>query len=454
MTPCALCPRNRPIIAPDGPPNAKIMFVGEMPGKEENSRGRPFVGHSGKEFNSHYLPLAGLDRDDVWVTNTIKCFGGDSDDQELRDECARHHLAGEVIRLKPQVIVPMGAVACSLVGLDLYMQNGIPVEGIDWFGCSPVTFPVGHPAAGLHDGTAMVGLRQNFEDLGKLLRGQLEVPVDECPSPFYMELETASEVASAMGGQFDPMASDTEFLPRDLGHNRLKDEMYCLSFSFRPGTGFMIRKSNTKALAEFRKWLNWSRGKILFHNAMADIPVYAESDLFFNPRRLDDTMVRAYHLQNVPQGLKALAYRLCGMVMREFDDVVGPYSRQLIVEYFHKLAEVQWPVPEPYMRDDKKGGQKLYKPQGLDRKVKRALLDYSKDAATDFSKRWNTWSDEEKAPAIDQFGFLPKALISMVPTDELVDYSCRDSDATFRVWLKLKKRAIEFSRSYHHAYTM
>src|SRR5215472_16718266 len=74
MTRCPGCPGTNPVIAPDGPRNSPYLFIGEAPGKEENNRGRPFIGQTGKEFNEHYLKLANLTRDDIRITNTIKCL--------------------------------------------------------------------------------------------------------------------------------------------------------------------------------------------------------------------------------------------------------------------------------------------------------------------------------------------------------------------------------------------
>jgi DNA polymerase len=50
-----------------------VVFVGEAPGRDEDRYGRPFVGKTGKEFNEHYLTVAGLRRDDIYMTNTVKC---------------------------------------------------------------------------------------------------------------------------------------------------------------------------------------------------------------------------------------------------------------------------------------------------------------------------------------------------------------------------------------------
>jgi uracil-DNA glycosylase family 4 len=123
---CALCPGQNACIPPDGPAHADLLFIGEAPGKDEDKRaknnppGRPFIGKTGDEVNRHYLPLAGLRRESVCFTNAIRCLpvsaGGKLDpsragDLALLDSCASHHLYPLIERLRPKVIIPLGAFA-------------------------------------------------------------------------------------------------------------------------------------------------------------------------------------------------------------------------------------------------------------------------------------------------------------------------------------------------------
>ena len=184
---CPDCPRTHPVIGPDGPSSSNILFVGERPGKEENSRGRPFIGQTGRECNEHYLPIAGLSRDNVRFTNSVKCYsvddvGKDAFKKRLKS-CSSFHLAREIEYQKPELIVPMGAVATSIIGCDLGMDHGTPINA-DWFGTTIKTFPMYHPASGLHDASAMIPLRNDFIALGQFLRGELVMPFDEYQTSF------------------------------------------------------------------------------------------------------------------------------------------------------------------------------------------------------------------------------------------------------------------------------
>lgn len=449
MTRCPNCPKSPycPPIPPDGPPNSRVMLIGEQPGKEENSRGRCFIGKTGQEMNEHYLPLSGLQRDFVYMTNACKCFTGLNTDstqfKSILQSCALHHLAREILTVRPEVIVPMGAVACSLVeGLDLEMRHGIPMEGTNWWGHEAATFPTWHPALGLHKTDMILQLRQDFLGLGKFLRGEFQVPIDPYAGrEDYADATTADDVYSELEcmDRDAPIFIDTESDP--------VTGFWCLSFSSRAGFGRMVRRESPTTLDAFRSGLRRLRGPVVFHNGLYDVPVLEEVGIQFPMRRFDDTMVRAYHLGWLPQGLKFLAFRLCGMYMEEYEDVVLPHSNDVRIDYILKLAGVDWPKPSQEVVLDK-GEFKLKQPRGLNTKLKLMLTHYQKNPSHKIFKRWDEWSDEEKLPAIQQFGDLPRPSIQYVPLPKATWYACRDADATGRVRAKLieLKRGI---RGYH-----
>lgn len=72
---CSLCPLSKSrihAVPGEGPANAEIMFIGEGPGFHEDRTGRPFVGAAG-QFLDELLTLAGLKREEVFITNIVKC---------------------------------------------------------------------------------------------------------------------------------------------------------------------------------------------------------------------------------------------------------------------------------------------------------------------------------------------------------------------------------------------
>ena len=70
---CSSCPRSVPWIRPQGPTNARVMILGDIPNRNEDRTGRPFSGNAGKELAHTYLPLAGLKRNEVFMSYVVQC---------------------------------------------------------------------------------------------------------------------------------------------------------------------------------------------------------------------------------------------------------------------------------------------------------------------------------------------------------------------------------------------
>jgi uracil-DNA glycosylase family 4 len=317
------------------------MLIGEAPGKDEDKHGRPFIGKTGQELNDHYLPLAGLRRDNVYVTNAIKCLpnrsGGKIDlnrskDLELLYVCADCSLYEEIRSVRPSLIVPLGAFACHSIdpSIELDVDHGRPIE-TSW----GTAFPMFHPSAGIHEPKRMLQIRSDYYRLGRYLKGKLTIPKDEYPNPKYWEMTRPGILPSPEGAA---LACDTE-VTRHM-------EPYCLTYSTAPGTGCLIKADNHWALNMFQDMLERWTGPILLHNWLFDQKVVAAMGLRFPRHLIVDTMSRAFHLGNLPQGLKALAYRELGMKMEDFDDLVTPYSVPLCLDYLRKASEREWPKPE------------------------------------------------------------------------------------------------------------
>jgi DNA polymerase len=108
----------------EGPRRARVMIVGEQPGDQEDRAGHPFVGPSGKLLD-HALEAAGIDRDDVYVTNAVKHFKWERGEKSARrihkkpndaEIRACHPWLDEEIRLvQPEVVVCLGATAAQSI---------------------------------------------------------------------------------------------------------------------------------------------------------------------------------------------------------------------------------------------------------------------------------------------------------------------------------------------------
>lgn len=323
----------------------------------------------------------------------------------------------------PSLIVPLGNFACRAVfgeGFDLELRHGIPTETV--FGIPG--FPHYHPSLGLHEPKKMLYIRTDWDRLRRYLRGALVLPSDD-----YAGHEDYTEVTDARDLDIDPdlpLACDTESSP-SVGP-------FCLTYSQYPGAGRLVRATHAHLLALLQSAFRAHRSAILFHNYLYDWSVVESMGLSIPVRRVVDTMAEVYRLGNLPQGLKALAFRELGMTMEDFEDVVRPYSTARVLEYYELASLETWPKPDPQMVLDEKGQWKVYKPQGLNTKLKRFFTDYRKSPDTkDIFKQWDNWS-ESHAMIEAELGPWPGMDIAHVPFDEVLFYAVRDADATGRLW--------------------
>lgn len=131
----------------EGPVNAHILFIGEGPGFNENEMGRPFVGQAGK-FLDELIGYAGYQRQEVFITNVVKCRPPENRDP-LPDEltaCAVY-LDRQIATINPDVIVTLGrfSMAKYFPLARISAIHGKPA----WVG-DRLIVPMFHPAAALH----------------------------------------------------------------------------------------------------------------------------------------------------------------------------------------------------------------------------------------------------------------------------------------------------------------
>ncbi len=443
MDRCAACPwastgEHNPVPG-QGPRDARIMLIGEGPGKQESAQGLPFVGKSGRELDETYLPLAGLVREQCYVTNNMKCYPpagklkpDNKEHRYIADTCAATHLQDEIDRIQPDTVVTMGAWATrTLLGdIDLEMEHGIPVGNV---------FPTYHPAAGLHSPEMMTPLRDDFARLRLLLADALHLPHDEYPNPDYRIIDYA-EVFDAMGDPTQVLAIDTETAP--------DRSAFCLTFSSAPGTGYMVLATDRVATSEFAARLSHRQAPILIHNSLFDLPVLRSLGVHVPWKWLRDTMVSAYHLGNVPQGLKALSWRYLGFRQKSFSDLVMPYARAEALTYLREAAKRDWPKPEVAWVLDKDGFQKPYKAKGIGGKLKLLFTHLASDPDIDIFERWGNWvADGSIAVVTRELGPFPIPSVTQVPLDQVVRYACADADVTLRLWPLLQRAARKMRHS-------
>jgi len=114
-TRCKLHKTRNKIVFGDGNPKAKLMFVGEGPGADEDAQGLPFVGRAGKLL-TQMIQAMGLQRSDVYICNVVKCRPPQNRQPE-KDEVSTcsPFLLRQIDTIGPQVIVCLGATAAKLL---------------------------------------------------------------------------------------------------------------------------------------------------------------------------------------------------------------------------------------------------------------------------------------------------------------------------------------------------
>ncbi len=108
---CKLARGRTHIVFGEGSPQARLMFVGEGPGEEEDLQGRPFVGPAGQLLNKLINKL-GLRREDVYIGNVVKCRPPQNRDPEADEmNSCLPFLAKQIASIRPRVIVTLGRLA-------------------------------------------------------------------------------------------------------------------------------------------------------------------------------------------------------------------------------------------------------------------------------------------------------------------------------------------------------
>jgi len=112
---CTLCEERNKVVFGVGDPNARLMFIGEGPGRDEDLQGEPFVGAAGQLLN-RILAAMGLRREEVYIANTVKCRPPRNRNPEPAELAAcRPYLLEQVRLVDPELIVVLGRVAMQAV---------------------------------------------------------------------------------------------------------------------------------------------------------------------------------------------------------------------------------------------------------------------------------------------------------------------------------------------------
>lgn len=168
---CHLGDARTNIVPGEGDPEAKVMFIGEGPGKNEDLQGRPFVGQAG-QLLSQLLEEVGLSRERVFIANVLKCRPPNNRDPLPEEvEACWPWLRQQIEIVNPVLIVLLGRFAMErfLPGMKIsnvrgkVLRRNIADVGIKVF------MPTYHPAAALYHRDWVNPLREDFKKIPRIL---------------------------------------------------------------------------------------------------------------------------------------------------------------------------------------------------------------------------------------------------------------------------------------------
>ncbi len=166
---CDLKLARKNVVVGTGTLEAKILFIGEAPGRSEDLKGQPFVGSAGRILNT-LLEQNGMNREDIYITNVVKCRPPENrvPKQYERDAC-HPYLQKQLDVIKPKLIVLLGKTASeTMLGrrVEMGSEHGTIVEreGLRFM----VTY---HPASVIYNRKLLQTLEEDFKKISAFVAG-------------------------------------------------------------------------------------------------------------------------------------------------------------------------------------------------------------------------------------------------------------------------------------------
>ena len=180
-TRCGLSGTRTNAVPGTGPCPAEIMIVGEAPGFNEDLRGLPFVGPAGKLLDT-LLAGIGLRRQDVYITNVLKCRPPQNRDPMPNEaEACAPYLNWQLKLVEPKVVIVLGRHALERLLPGHGPISRVHGQMVDREGIKYVA--VYHPAAALHNGSLVNDLQADFLSVRRYLEEVLAPPPPSEPEP-------------------------------------------------------------------------------------------------------------------------------------------------------------------------------------------------------------------------------------------------------------------------------
>ncbi len=167
-TRCVLSENRTNTVPGEGNSDAEIVIIGEAPGKNEDESGRPFVGKAG-DVLTETLDKAGLKREDIFITNVVKCRPPENRDPRKKEvKKCRSYLERQLKEIDPSIIVPLGNSALKTV-LD---ETKISEKRGEIFEKNGRKYmPTYHPAATIYNRKLRPQLVKDLEKIVEISEG-------------------------------------------------------------------------------------------------------------------------------------------------------------------------------------------------------------------------------------------------------------------------------------------
>lgn len=152
-----------------GNPSAEILLIGEGPGQNEDKKGEPFVGEAGK-FLDELLATIKLKREDVFITNVVKCRPPNNRDplEEEVSVCTRNYLFNQISLIKPKLIVTLGRHSMQVFFPQI--KSISTVHGKAYKKANQVYYICFHPAAALYQATLKQTMKDDFKKIKEIMK--------------------------------------------------------------------------------------------------------------------------------------------------------------------------------------------------------------------------------------------------------------------------------------------
>ncbi len=167
-------------VAGEGNHYAKILFIGEAPGKNEAMTGRPFCGAAGRVLDQS-LSEAGIERGEVYITNIVKDRPPENRDPSPEEiEAYAPYLDRQIETIKPRVIATLGRFSMDYVmrryGLEKAIKSITAIRGTvfkaDILGNETFVVPLYHPAATIYDQSKRAILKADIKMISDLVQNE------------------------------------------------------------------------------------------------------------------------------------------------------------------------------------------------------------------------------------------------------------------------------------------